>query len=56
MSRRREDRVVSCLLCGDVLAIYEEGDRVRCTPHACAEHDALDRDIESQLDQLRGKA
>lgn len=56
MARRREDRVISCQLCGDVLAIFEEGARVPATPHTCVLHDALDRELyelEETLDEMR---
>jgi hypothetical protein len=41
LGRRRENRVVACLACGDTLAIYEEGARVPETPHDCATLDEV---------------
>lgn len=56
LGRRQEDRIITCLLCADVLAIYQDGGRVPETPHTCAAHDALDRDLyerEEILDEIR---
>lgn len=53
MARRREDRTIGCLLCGDVLAIYEEGGIVPPTwKHQCATHREL-YEAEEMLDEMR---
>jgi hypothetical protein len=35
LGRRLENRVVACLLCGDTLGIYQEGERPPAWDHAC---------------------
>jgi hypothetical protein len=52
VSRRREDRVISCLACGDTLGIYVEGERTPDIAHHCLTHDALDRDLNEAADML----
>ena len=57
MSRRREDRIGSCLFCGAVLGIFIEGEQPKLEAHACPFGDPVvemeRNDVDDMLAELR---
>lgn len=54
LGRRKEDRVSSCIACGAVLGIYQEGEMPRHMPHSCATWRGDWLEAEDMLAEMQG--